>query len=236
MIEIQGPAVRDAQGLFRERWVEEGGDAFDLGPRALGVGTDPRHPYFPRLEAHLGGAPVSILSTTPGARFQIYDDILGRFARAERRILVEVAYFTSREAWKHLQRAAERGVKVVCIFADDHNDSLEFLYAARLRYRELLQSGVEVFEYQRHMTHAKVVIVDDVSIIGSANLNNAGFFNHYEVSAVIPDAELTAGLAMDLFARDLSHSRRIEAEDVDALTAISAVARAYLKGVVDVWF
>ena len=50
MIEIQGPAVRDAQSLFRERWVEEGGDAFDLGPRALGVGTDPRHPYFPRLE------------------------------------------------------------------------------------------------------------------------------------------------------------------------------------------
>ena len=236
MIEIQGPAVRDAQGLFRERWVEEGGDAFDLGPRALGVGTDPRHPYFPRLEAHLGGAPVSILSTTPGARFQIYDDILGRFARAERRILVEVAYFTSREAWKHLQRAAERGVKVVCILADEHNDSLEFLYAARLRYRDLLRSGVEVYEYQRHMTHAKVVIVDDVSIIGSANLNNAGFFNHYEVSAVIPDADFTAGLAMDLFARDLSHSRRIEVEDVDALTAISAVARAYVKGVVDVWF
>lgn len=236
MIEIHGPAVRDVQTLFRERWVVEGGDAFDLGPRELGVGTDPRHPYFPRFEESPGGVPVSILNTTPGARFQIHRDILGRLAHAERRILVQVPYFTSQEAWSCLEGAAERGVKVVCIFPDEHNDALEFLYAARLKYRDLLRAGVEVYEYQRHMTHAKVIIVDDVSIIGSANLNHAGFFNHYEVAAVVPDAGFTAALEADLFRKDLLHSRRIEERDIGVLTDISMVARLYVKGVVNTRF
>lgn len=231
-IDIRGPAVRDVQALFHERWVEEGGDAFDLGPRELGVGLDPLHPYFPRLDEVPGGAPIAIINTTPGARFHIRDEVLGRFARAERRILVEVVYVTNQDAWISLQMAAERGVRVVCIFTGDHTDSMDFLYAARLQYRDLLQAGVEVYEYHHRMTHAKVVVVDDVSIVGSANLNNASFFSHYEIDAVIHDAGFAATLDERLFQEDMRHSRRIQEQDLDELTNISVVAKVYVKGVV----
>jgi phosphatidylserine/phosphatidylglycerophosphate/cardiolipin synthase-like enzyme len=231
-IEIHGPAVRDVQALFRERWVEEGGDAFDYGPRELGVGLDPSHPIFPRLEAIPGGKPVAILNTTPGVRLEIRDDLFERFASAEREILIEVAYFTNQDAWTYLQMAAERGVRVVCIFPDDPSDSLDFVYAARLFYADLIRSGVEVYEYQPRMTHAKVIIVDGVSIAGSANLNNASLYNHYEVNAVIPDAEITAAFEERLFKEDLYHCLRIEEGDLPSLTNISAVARVYLKGIV----
>jgi phosphatidylserine/phosphatidylglycerophosphate/cardiolipin synthase-like enzyme len=236
MLEIQGPAVRDLQALFRERWVEEGGDAFDLGPRELGVGTDPSHPSFPRLDPRPDGLPITIASTTPGARLHIHNEILGRMAAAERRILVQVPYFTSQEAWSLLEAAARRNVRVICVFPDEHNDSLEFLYAARLRYRELLRAGVEVYEYQRHMTHAKVVVVDDAAVIGSANLNHAGLFNHYEVAATVEDAGFADALERDLFQTDIRHSRRIEEGDIPALTDISPAAKIYIKAFVNVWF
>lgn len=236
MLEIQGPAVRDVQTLFRERWVEEGGDAFDLGPRELGEGTDPSHPTFPRLEPRPSGLPVTIVSTTPGARLHLHNELLGRMAAADRRIFVEMPYFTSQEAWSLLEDAARRGVRVVCVFPDENNDSLEFLYAARLRYRELLRAGVEVYEYQRHMVHAKVLVVDDAAIIGSANLNHAGLFNHYEVAATVEDRGFADALERDLFRVDIERSRRIEEADIEALTDISPAAKLYIKALVNVWF
>lgn len=231
-IAIRGPAVRDIQALFHERWGEEGGDAFDLGPRELGVGLDPLHPYFPRLDEVPGGAPVSIINTTPGVRLHVRDEILGRLARAQRQILIEVAYFTNQDALAYLQMAAERGVRVVCIFTGEHSDSLDFLYAGRVQYRDLLRAGVEIYEYHHRMTHAKVVIVDDVSIVGSANINNASFFSHYEIDAVVPDAGFTATLDERLFQEDIRHSRRIQEQDLDELMNINVVARIYVKGVV----
>lgn len=236
MLEIEGPAVRDLQALFHERWVEEGGDAFDLGPRGLGEGTDPSHPYFPRIEPHPNGLPVLIASTTPGARLHIHSEILGRMAAAKRRILVEVPYFTSQEAWTLLEDAARRGIKVICIFADHHNDSLESLYAVRLRYSDLLRAGVEVYEYQRHMVHAKVIVVDDATIIGSANLDHAGLFNHYEVAATVEDAGFADAAERDIVQADIRSSRRIEEADIPSLTDISPVAKLYIKGFVNVWF
>jgi phosphatidylserine/phosphatidylglycerophosphate/cardiolipin synthase-like enzyme len=236
MLEVNGPAVRDLQTLFRERWVEEGGDAFDLGPRELGAGTDPGHPTFPRMEPRLDGLPITIASTTPGARLHIHNEVLGRMAAAERRILVQVPYFTSQEAWSLLEDAARRKVRVLCVFPSDHSDSLEFLYAARLRYRDLLRAGVEVYEYKSHMTHAKVVVADDAAVIGSANLNHAGLFNHYEVAATVEDAGFADALERDLFQRDIGYSRRIEEADIQALTDISPAAKIYIKAFVNVWF
>lgn len=236
MLEIEGPAVRDLQGLFHERWVDEGGDDFDLGPRELGRGTDPDHPYFPLLEPRPGGLPVTIASTTPGARLHIHNEILGRMTAAKRRILVEVPYFTSQEAWVLLEDAARRGVRVICVFPDDHNDSLESLYAARLRYPELLRAGVQVFEYQRRMTHAKVYVVDDAAIIGSANLDHAGLFNHYEVAATVEDAGFADAVDRDIIQADIQNSRRIEEADIPALTNISPVAKLYINRFVNVWF
>nr|MCH9686144.1 hypothetical protein [Deltaproteobacteria bacterium] len=185
-IDLQGPIVAAVQALFRERWVGEGGDAFDRGRhRSADAAAD--HPYFPALTAQPGGVPVSLLDTTPGARLHIHEQTLALLAEARRRVFIENPYFSSREVLRSLCDAARRGVRVVCVFPDEHNDSWDFLYAARLKYPDLIEAGVEVYEYRNHMTHAKVAVVDDLAIIGSANLNHASFFNHYELNAVVHD-------------------------------------------------
>ncbi len=234
-IDVSGPAVAAVQARFRERWVAEGGDAFDLGA-AAGADARPDHPYFPALDAQPGGASVSLLDTTPGARMHIHEQLLALMSQAKREILVENPYFSSREVLRSLCDAARRGVRVVCIFPDDHNDSWDFLYAARLKYPELIEAGAQVHEYRNHMTHAKVAVIDDVAIIGSANLNHASFFNHYELAVVVHDAEFARSFRRDMFERDLVHADRIWAGDVEGLLDIEDWVRPYLRHVVDGWF
>lgn len=233
MVELSGPCVRPIQHLFRERWVEEGGPRFELGPRADGHGLDPAHPTFPALSPAPDGLPVRIVSTTPGARSDLRRAYLSLMARARTRLLIEMPYFSSEEAREAILAAARRGVRVVLVLPDDHNDSVDFLYAARLHYAELLDAGVEVYEYQGRMTHTKVMVSDDVTVVGSANLNRTSFENHYELSAILHDAAFTADFVQKVFAVDLPRSRRIQPEDLDSLIDLNAVGRWWCRNLVD---
>ena len=236
-IELHGPVVREVQKLYRQRWVGEGGDAFAFGPSDVELGgTDPEDPCFPSIEPIAGGLPVRIVRTTPGAAMQFHQAFVGLLEGAKERILIENPYFSTPELATQLVRAARRGVEVTCVFPDHHNDSLDFLYAARMKYPALLEAGIAIYEYGNHMTHAKVAVVDDVTVIGSANLNHASLFNHYEVTAFVRDRGFADGFAERMFARDITVSRRIEPEEVDSLLDITALAKLYVRKIVDVWF
>lgn len=232
-IELEGPAVRDVQHLFHRRWVASGGQPFEIGPSALGRGTDHDHPTFPALEAHDSALPVKIVRTTPGAAFEFHAEFFGLIDGARHEIWVENPYIAGTEVVAHLADAAERGVRVVFIFPSHHNLSKEFVYNARLKYPALIAAGVEVYEYQRHMTHAKVAVIDDVTVIGSANLNHSSFFNHYEIAAFVQDAAFARQFRRELFQVDLRHCLRIRVEDVPAMLDITPVARVWLSQVVD---
>jgi len=233
MVELSGPCVRPLQHLFRERWVEEGGPRFGLGPRANGHGQDPHHPTFPALAARPDGVPVRVVSTTPGARSDLRRAYLGLLMQAQRQLLISTPYFSSEEAREAILATARRGVRVVLVLPDEHNDSVDFRYAARLHYAELMDAGVEVYEYQGRMTHAKVMVSDDTTVIGSANLNRTSFENHYELAAIIHDAAFARDFESRVFAVDLPRSKRIRQSQLDALLDLNAVGRWWCRNLVD---
>ncbi len=222
MLAIDGPAVARLEALFAERWQSTGGDA---PPR-----LDPPPP-------RPGGLPVRILDTTPGARQQIRDDWLGRLAAAERRVFILNPYFSSSEVAARLMDAARRGVAVHVLFTGRAwQDSIDFYYSGRMRYARLLEAGVSVHEYRHHMSHAKVAVIDDAAIIGTANLNRSSFASHYEVSAVVEDAAFADSLVAALFQADLAHCHAVTPEEAALPVDIGPAGRAWVAGVVDVWF
>jgi phosphatidylserine/phosphatidylglycerophosphate/cardiolipin synthase-like enzyme len=82
------------------------------------------------------------------------------------------------------------------------------------------------------MCHAKVAIIDDRALVGSANLNHSSYFNHYEIVALVDDAGFAQRLKRDLFETDAPWCRTIRPEDLPALLDINAAAHAWLRAVV----
>ncbi len=225
-IRLAGPVVSDLQRYFRERWVGEGGETF-------GPGTEERaDATFPPIPPRPDGLPVRIVDTTPGARRSYHATLLALFHGARRHIHLMSPYFSNPEALGALTAAARRGVAVTFVFPYEDNDSRDFLYSARLWYPEMIEAGIAVYEYQHHMNHAKVAVVDDVAVVGTANMNHSSFFFHYELAAVIADAGFARETTRALWERDIPRCRRIRADEVPGLLDITSAAEAYVRTLV----
>jgi cardiolipin synthase len=77
-------------------------------------------------------------------------------------------------------------------------------------YPALLEHGVEIWNFQPSMMHAKIMLIDSVvANIGSANLNSRSTACDEEINVVALDAELVRVLD-EQFDDDLGRSVRIE--------------------------
>jgi cardiolipin synthase len=70
---------------------------------------------------------------------------------------------------------------------------------------------VEIFEYQPQILHAKLVIIDDVVYVGSANLDQRSLLINYEVMIRFHSREI-ADQAREVFAHNLKNSERVTRE------------------------
>jgi cardiolipin synthase len=111
--------------------------------------------------------------------------------------------------------AARRGVASTIVFPA-RNDSFVTAAASRSYYRELLQAGVRIHEYVGGLLHAKTMTVDnEVTLIGSANMDRRSFDLNYENNILLWDAAITARLRerQETF---LASSKEVTLEQVEA--------------------
>ena len=84
--------------------------------------------------------------------------------------------------------------------------------AGRSLYRRLLRAGVEIYEYQPQVLHAKLFVLDDAVYVGSANLDPRSLSINYALLVRRYDVA-EAARARVIFADALAHSRRIGLEE-----------------------
>ncbi|MBA4748976.1 MAG: phosphatidylserine/phosphatidylglycerophosphate/cardiolipin synthase family protein [Sphingopyxis sp.] len=108
-----------------------------------------------------------------------------------RRIDMVMAYFSpGRGMLRRLARVARRGpVRIVTAARSDNGATVG---AARLLYRYLLRKQVAIFEYQPQRLHMKLIVVDDIVYVGSANFDMRSLFVNLELMLRIEDARLAA--------------------------------------------
>ncbi len=128
-----------------------------------------------------------------------------------RKVQIMVAYFLP--TWtirKALGSVVRRGGSVELILAGK-SDVLLARLAGQSLYRRFLKSGVQIHEYQPQILHAKLIIIDGVTYVGSANLDQRSLNINYELMIRTEGREL-ASQARALFAKSLTHCRQITLE------------------------
>ena len=115
---------------------------------------------------------------------------------------------------KALRAAVARGVDVRWIVPAVNDVRVEKWMGESL-YRELLEAGVRIFEWQGEMMHAKQFMTDDYLLgIGSANMDNLSFFVNFEIEALVYDEDATRHAVQQFLADLEDHCQEITQEAV----------------------
>jgi len=175
-----------------------------VGPRRIPVKKKNDCPAAPLMPENSLG----VLATVPTLCSPLRP-ILHKLLRAARfRVRMTMAYFApDDELVQELCDAARRGVRVELVFGAK-SDMRIMTIAARAFYQRMLSAGVKIHERQHVILHAKTMLVDDVSIVGSTNLDYRSIELNCEISAVVRNAAFADQLCL-LFDHDVKYSREI---------------------------
>lgn len=107
-------------------------------------------------------------------------------------IVIANAYFLpGRKLRQALVHAALRGVRVRLLLQGRYEYFMQY-HAARPVYRQMLEAGVEIYEYAESFLHAKVAVIDAQhdrpwATVGSSNLDPFSLLLAREANVVVAD-------------------------------------------------
>jgi cardiolipin synthase len=195
---VEGPVVAQMQSVMLDNWSKTTGKVLH--------GAE----YFPPPKA-VGPESAQMFASSPtgGAESMLMMYLLAITA-STRSIDLSSAYFVPDDITRRaLVQAVKRGVKVRIITPGKHMDAETVRRASRGLWGDLLEAGVEMYEYQPTMYHCKVMIVDGLmTSVGSTNFDVRSFSLNDEANLNIYDAAFAARQTR-VFQADLARSRRI---------------------------
>ena len=183
-----------------------------LGAQALSTGP-------PRITGALADATaaVTLLDNRPGTDLAATEAFLRDAAAATTRLWATSTYLTTSVAQRALIEASRRGVDVKVMFTGPEagNDAKQIALSRSL-YGEMIDAGVEVFEYPT-ILHAKSWLKDaDVAAVGSMNLSRSSMARARELTARIEDPTFASQYA-SFHEQTRAGARLVQRSDVDGL-------------------
>jgi len=198
---VEGPVVGQLQAAFCDNWMQTTGRVLE---------GDIYFPPTPQRGKMWG---QMFRSSSAGGSENMELLFLLSIAAAGENIRMENAYFVPDSLTrKRLIEARKRGVKIQIIVPGKHIDQQIVRNASRAHWGELLKEGVEIYEFQPTMIHAKLLIVDDYWVsIGSSNLDNRSFRINDEANLNVMDHDFAAE-QIGVFDKDLKRCSRMTYE------------------------
>ena len=198
---IRGEAVCELESIFFETWNGERSDTATRKPV-----DRPRHPV-----SKGGDAAVNIISGGPRQRRSyIREAFQVNIASATEEILIATPYFVpGPRIIRSMLRAVRRGVRVRLLLPA-RSDVRLMLLLGRISYATLLRGGVEIFELEREILHAKVMLIDsERTVIGSANLDQRSFHRNFEINCLVDNVQF-GGQIRELLLEEIAASNPVE--------------------------
>ena len=182
---IEGPAAGLLNEVFLADW------AFATGQSLIELNKE-----LPReIPAAAGTSELQIVASGPDVQGDpLYEGILSLVQQAERSVWIVTPYFIPDEVlFRSLLVQARAGTDVRIVVPTRSNHPITD-FARRHFLRELRAAGAKILFYQRGMSHAKMLLVDEkIGLFGSANMDLRSLFVNFEIGAVTYSAsEATA--------------------------------------------
>jgi cardiolipin synthase A/B len=193
------------QAVFMDNWVKATGNVLH-GPA-----------YFPDIAPLTGpgdGLAHMFSSSPSGGSDDMQLMYLMAITAATHSIHLSSAYFVpDKLTINAIVEARKRGVQVRVITPGKRIDTHTVREASRACWGDLLEAGVEMYEYQPTMFHCKLLVVDELLVsVGSTNFDPRSFRLNDEANLNIYDRSF-AQLQTRIVADDLTRSKRITLDD-----------------------
>lgn len=182
-IVVEGPAVREMQQAFAENWQQVGG--------GLLPAEDIERP------APKGRINAAFIASTPTSSISDAERMTQLMVgAATKRIWIANSYFIpSAAVAQMLIEKAKAGVDVRVLAPGKKMDMKPVRLGQLSVYKDLLEQGVRIWEYQPSMMHSKTMLVDDhLIVVGSTNLDVLSRQDLEEGSLIVEDPELAKEL------------------------------------------
>lgn len=203
MVRMRGPVTTLMGAIYASDWELETGDYLAL-PKI----TDFAEP--PEEKKHI----MQLIASGPGyMENMIHQVLLTAIYSAQEQIIFTTPYLVPSDDILHaVCTAAQRGVEVIIIIPKK-NDSLMVKWASRAFFSELLDGGVKLYQFNDNLLHTKSVLIDNqLSLVGTVNLDMRSLWLNFEITTVIDDAEFAKSLSL-LLQQYLSQSEEVNVEE-----------------------
>jgi cardiolipin synthase len=199
-LKLEGPLVGELARSFDEMFARAGF----------------QHKRFARLLKSTAKKTLSVpqeqlLLSGPGRGTSPIKRSLKRDLDQAKSVQIMVAYFLpSWQLRRHLIGVVRRGGRVQLLLGAKSDVAVSRL-AAQSLYLRLLKCGIEIYEYQPQILHAKLFIIDEAVYVGSANLDPRSLNINYELVVRFAHPQIT-DQARNVFHAALRHSHQIGTE------------------------
>ena len=186
-IRLEGEAVFSLSAMFAAMWNALSNDRCDY-EKLKATNSPPEN-----------SAIVQPYSDSPLDKEQVGENIyLNMIAKAQKCIYICTPYLIiDSETLSALILAAKSGIDVRMI--TPHNGDKWYVHLiTRSYYKQLISSGVKIYEYTPGFIHSKLFVTDDASAaIGTVNLDYRSLYLHFECGVWLTDDKTIADIKQD---------------------------------------
>ena len=185
MIRMKGPITTLMSTIYASDWELETQTRLSL-PHVTDFAVRPE------AKQHI----MQLIPSGPGyTENMIHQALLTAIYSAQQEIIFTTPYLVpSEDLLNAICSAAQRGVKV-SIIVPQKNDSFMVEWASRAFFTELLESGVNLYQFKDNLLHTKSVLIDNqLSLVGTVNLDMRSLWLNFELTAVVDDSEFAYAL------------------------------------------
>lgn len=138
--------------------------------------------------------------------------VLELIYRAERRVWISNAYFVPDGSLLKALRFASWSGTDVRIIVPKVSDVYVVKLVSSAFYLGLLSAGVRIYEYLPSVLHAKTLVIDNIALVGTTNLNHRSLFHDLEVDVVLKKTSSIESLSK-AFESDLENCKEVSIKD-----------------------